>query len=126
LLLIGGIVDFGRAMYTQNVMTNAAREGARVAALGYPGSDITGRVDDAMFGFATGGYTVQWGHVPPPPNAAMIPGDGCPSAPKPGDRQRVVVTATPSGFDYIILGLVPGFSNVAPTLSSQAEMRCAG
>ena len=31
ILLIGGIVDFGRAYYTQIMLTNAAREGARAA-----------------------------------------------------------------------------------------------
>lgn len=33
LLLAFGIVDFGRAMYYQNEITNAAREGARIAIL---------------------------------------------------------------------------------------------
>jgi hypothetical protein len=32
-LLIFGIVDFGRAMFYQNEITNAAREGARIAIL---------------------------------------------------------------------------------------------
>lgn len=32
-LLMFGIVDFGRAMYYQNEITNAAREGARIAIL---------------------------------------------------------------------------------------------
>ena len=35
LLLVGGIVDFGRFFYTQNIVVNAAREGARSRALGY-------------------------------------------------------------------------------------------
>ena len=29
LLVVGGIVDFGRLLFTQNIVTNAAREGAR-------------------------------------------------------------------------------------------------
>ena len=33
LLLIFGMVDFGRAMYTKNTLTNAARSGARAAAV---------------------------------------------------------------------------------------------
>lgn len=33
-LLAFGIIDFGRAMYYQNEITNAAREGARIAILG--------------------------------------------------------------------------------------------
>ena len=38
LLVIGGIVDFGRFFYTQIQVTNAAREGARVAVV-TPGPD---------------------------------------------------------------------------------------
>lgn len=33
LVLIFGMVDFGRAMYTKNTLNNAARSGARVAAV---------------------------------------------------------------------------------------------
>ena len=33
ILLIGGIVDFGRAMYTEVMLTNASREGARTAII---------------------------------------------------------------------------------------------
>ena len=33
LLLIFGLIDFGRAMYTKNTLNNAARAGARVAAV---------------------------------------------------------------------------------------------
>ena len=36
LLLIFGMVDFGRAMYTKNTLTNAARSGARAAAVTSP------------------------------------------------------------------------------------------
>jgi len=36
LLLVFGIVDFGRAINTQITLTQAAREGARLAALGQP------------------------------------------------------------------------------------------
>ena len=33
ILLVGGIIDFGRAFMTQVVVTNAAREGTRVAVV---------------------------------------------------------------------------------------------
>src|SRR5579859_1395033 len=36
LLLIFGIIDFGRALNAQITLTQAAREGARMAALGEP------------------------------------------------------------------------------------------
>ena len=36
LLLVFGIIDFGRGINTQITLTQAAREGARLAALGQP------------------------------------------------------------------------------------------
>lgn len=45
LLLMCGIVDFGRALHAQVVLTQAAREGARLAALGEP--DTVARTLDA-------------------------------------------------------------------------------
>lgn len=45
LLLMCGIVDFGRALHEQIVLTQAAREGARLAALSEP--DTVARTRDA-------------------------------------------------------------------------------
>jgi Flp pilus assembly protein TadG len=45
LLVLCGIVDFGRALHAQVVLTQAAREGARLAALGEP--DASTRTLDA-------------------------------------------------------------------------------
>jgi len=45
LLVFGGIVDFGLLLQRQQVVTNAAREGARLAVLpGYTGADVQARV----------------------------------------------------------------------------------
>jgi Flp pilus assembly protein TadG len=45
LLVFGGIIDFGMLLQRQQVVTNAAREGARLAVLpGYTTSDIQARV----------------------------------------------------------------------------------
>jgi Flp pilus assembly protein TadG len=45
LILIAGIVDFGFLLQSFQVVTNAAREGARIGVLpGYNTSDIQGRV----------------------------------------------------------------------------------
>ena len=44
LLVFGGIVDFGLLLQRQQVITNAAREGARLAVLpGYAIADVDGR-----------------------------------------------------------------------------------
>ncbi|MEO5823186.1 MAG: TadE/TadG family type IV pilus assembly protein [Vicinamibacteraceae bacterium] len=45
LLVFGGIVDFGLLLQRQQVITNAAREGARIAVLpGYTSGDVQARV----------------------------------------------------------------------------------
>ena len=66
LLILAGIFDFGFLFRSWEVVTNAAREGARVGVLpGYDcevGSpDIQSRVDQYMLasGFALGDYTVE-------------------------------------------------------------------
>ncbi len=42
LLLVFGIIDFGRALNAQITLTQAAREGARLEALGDPSADRPG------------------------------------------------------------------------------------
>src|SRR5262245_36628295 len=49
LLLVLGIVDFGFMFQRLEVVTNAAREGARIAVLpGYDTDDVIGRVTNYM------------------------------------------------------------------------------
>jgi len=47
LLLIFGIVDFGRALNAQITLTQAAREGARLASLGVPSATVISRTQAA-------------------------------------------------------------------------------
>jgi Flp pilus assembly protein TadG len=116
LLVVGGIVDFGRAAFTQNVVTNAAREGARMRALGYTTGEATTRMNQAMVGsnvaFTPNYWLVQASGVP----QANTP---CPTSPLVTDRQRVRVTVT--NFSWIFPIPVS-----TPTLTSEAEMRCGG
>jgi Flp pilus assembly protein TadG len=49
LLLIFGIIDFGRAINDQITLTQAAREGARLASLGYSTSAVTTRAQSAAY-----------------------------------------------------------------------------
>jgi Flp pilus assembly protein TadG len=44
LLILFGIIDFGRALNAQITLTGAAREGVRLAALGYSNAAIQARV----------------------------------------------------------------------------------
>jgi Flp pilus assembly protein TadG len=66
LMLVAGIFDFGFAFRNWEVVTNAAREGARVGVLpAYtcaPGGAVTTRIDDYMAGAGitdTSAYSVQ-------------------------------------------------------------------
>jgi Flp pilus assembly protein TadG len=67
-----GIIEFGRVFYFQQVMTNAAREGARAAATGFE-SYITAadRVLDPA-------------GIPSPPTATSCDSEGNPSTPASG------------------------------------------
>jgi Flp pilus assembly protein TadG len=47
LLLVFGIIDFGRALNAQLTLTQAAREGVRLAALGYSAAEVQARADAA-------------------------------------------------------------------------------
>jgi len=47
-LIVFGITEFGRALMTTNILTQAAREGARVAAVGADSTDAVDRVTDVL------------------------------------------------------------------------------
>jgi Flp pilus assembly protein TadG len=47
LLVVFGIIDFGRALNAQITLTQAAREGARLAAVGQPAAAVVARTQAA-------------------------------------------------------------------------------
>ena len=56
LLVMVGIMDFGLLFQRYEVLTNAAREGARVAVLpGYNAADVTNRVNQYLLGTTLSG-----------------------------------------------------------------------
>jgi Flp pilus assembly protein TadG len=62
LLILFGIIDFGRALWTTNVLHTAAREGARVMAITAEGdtTDVIQRINEVL---ATAGITPEAGDV---------------------------------------------------------------
>lgn len=97
LLIVFGIIDFGRMLNAQITLTEAAREGARAVALD---SDPEPRV--AMAAQGLGGLDVV--------DISLDPEEGCGSSPSPDDDARVTVTYT---FSFItpvgaLAGLVSG------------------
>ena len=101
LLVLGGIIDFGRAFTTQMAVTQAAREGARMVALNYSAGDVNGD------GFVA----------------------GCPARGTTITTQASSVRVENS-FSFLILDSVMNLfgGGLAPTLtlSSTGSMRCMG
>jgi hypothetical protein len=109
LFLVMGVIDFGRAMHAQITITQAAREGVRVAALKQP--DPVSRTEDAAVGLDGIGVGV----------------DACPATPTPGTDAEVEVTYT---FTFVtpiggLAGLFGGGGFGSPiVLSAKGVMPC--
>ncbi|MGO4596688.1 TadE/TadG family type IV pilus assembly protein [Terrabacter sp. 2RAF25] len=111
-LVIAGIVDFGRAFFTQIQVTNAAREGARAAVVMVSNSDVITRATNAAAGVPGVGANVV---------AACTSGSTT--------NASVQVTAP---FEWILLG--PAMSLIGKSIgggnvtviSSTGVMRCGG
>ncbi len=110
LLLVFGIIDFGRALNAQVTLTQAAREGARLAALNQP--NVVSRTQAAATGLSPVTVTVT---------------SSCPT----GAGQGVdAVVRTSYSFSFVtpvgaVAGLFGGSGFGSPiTLSAQGEMPC--
>lgn len=118
LLVLFGLVDFGRAFNAQMQVTQAAREGVRVKALFGTDADASNRVAKA-----TGGLS-----APLPAITASTP---CAAGDTVNDAKVTVSYQfhflTPLGPVARLIGAssLPGVGDVK-TLSSQGVMRCAG
>ena len=112
LVLVMGIVDFGRALHAQITLTQAAREGVRVAALKQP--DPVGRTENAAVGLNSGiGVSVT----------------ACSTPATPGSDAEVEATYT---FEFVtpvggLAGMFGGAGFGSPiTLSAKGVMPCEG
>lgn len=109
LLLVFGIIDFGRALSAQITLTQAAREGARLTALGQP--NVVSRTQAAAVGLSPVAVTV----TPCPAGAG-------PSANAVVAAHYLFSFITPVG---AIAGLVGGGGFGSPvTLTAQGVMPC--
>jgi Flp pilus assembly protein TadG len=111
LLLVCGIIDLGRMINIEIMLSGAAREGARWAALNQPG--VAARVTQAAPGL-----------VPPPATTVTA----CPVDSAVGANAVVVVTSTYTpvtpvvSLSHLFGGAFPG----TVTLTGQGVMRCGG
>jgi hypothetical protein len=113
LLVIGGVIDFGRALYTKVIITNAAREGARAAVSSSATlADITDRAKASTPGWTTPTFTV--------PSSAKLCNAGEPQA----------IMVANYNFEWLILKpalRLVGASDALPdVLSAKAVMKCGG
>ena len=113
LLIAVGIFDFGRAYQTWQILTNAAREGARVAVLSSSTEGgVTGRVrssmqDGQLSKYGTASVTVN--------RSATITVNGAPVS-----ASKVTVDYP---FDFMVLQPVARLISPATTLGAPLTMR---
>lgn len=108
LLVLAGIVDFGRFFFTEIQLANAAREGARAAVVSEVGVDVTPRVLAAA----------------PAVTGLMVDVEPCAGA----DGDATVTAAQPD-FEWILLEPALnlfGAGTALPEATSTAVMRCGG
>jgi Flp pilus assembly protein TadG len=105
LVIVFGIIAFGRAYNAKTELTGAVREGARAAALRLPPATVVQKVIDAAPGL---GLT-----------AASVTAGTCAA----GDvTSNVTVTATYTLTNFVI----PGIASGDKTFTSTGVMRCGG
>ncbi len=112
LLIVFGIIDFGRMWNMQIALTQAAREGVRVLALNGTSGDATTRTEAAAF----------------PVTGISVSTTVCPTVPASTDRARITATRT---YNYItpvsgILNIMGLPALATPTITGKGEMRCNG
>jgi len=123
LVLIFGLVDFGRAFYTWLIVTEAAREGARAAAVQSDASTVNAKIY-ASFCSQTG--------TPPPASSCSI--DDSPSVFQitptniQGPRGQEVTIDIAYTFTFVtpisgLLQMIGGSSLATPTISAHSAMR---
>ena len=102
LLLLCGIIDFGRAYNARNTLSHAARESVRVWALGGTAEETTRAANDAAVGLTI----------------TQVSPTGCTF----GDSTTVTVTASFTFITPIIANFAPGLSS----FTTRGVMRCGG
>lgn len=118
LLVIGGIVDFGLLFQRYEVITNAAREGARIAVL-------PGYTDDSVVASRVAAY-VQEGLD----DADAAPTTAVTRNVAVGGGVNAVRVEVSLPYDYIILGPIMGLFGgggdgwTTITLTARSTMRC--
>lgn len=118
-MIVLGIIEFGRAMMVSNMVTNAAREGARLAILdGTTNSDVNSAITD----FLTASLGVSAANVNVTINCTPAP-----SNPDPGDQienciSRDLIEITVE-VPFNTVSLLPGNFLAGKNLVGKSSMR---
>lgn len=109
LLLIFALVDFGRAFHTWLVVTNSAREGARVGAVQGDTGEIQSRINDSMASLDTSRLSITLTNAE-------------------GDRGDQVEVDLVYDFEFVtpiggLVSIVSGGTMSSPDISAHASMR---
>ena len=116
LVLLFAIVDFGRGFYTWMLLTNAAREGARVAAVQSDSATIDQRIHDS--------YSDNY-----PSNGGLDPSKlAIVKSNVQGPRGEAVEIDLTYQFEFVtpignMLNILSGGSLTAPDISAHSSMR---
>lgn len=105
LLVVFGITEFGRALMTVNVLAAAAREGARVAAVGGDSTAVVTRVMDVL----------DAANITPAPGGITITGP---------DANKAITVRVESNFDVLSAKILPMQGTIL--LSGTTVMRFEG
>jgi Flp pilus assembly protein TadG len=116
LLMLFAMVDFGRGFYTWLVVTNAAREGARMAAVQNDAATVNGRIYDS---FCTS-YPSDCSLDPTQLTITKTNIQGARGTPVVIDLSFNFQYVTPVG---AILNLVSGGTLATPTITAHSSMR---
>ena len=117
MLIVMGMVEFGRAYFSWIIITNGAREGARVAAVGGDADEVTIRVTSAISGLNVAGAPSGCPTPPAVQRAWCIDTDNLQG--DPGDPVTVEVR-------YNFVSIVPGMGILTGpiiTLWAESTMR---
>jgi Flp pilus assembly protein TadG len=113
LLIVLGIIEFGFVFREYEIVTNAAREGARIAILpSYGTADVTARVDDYL---TTAGLD--------PLRATVTPGVGTPTAVGGMCMSLVPVTVEYTHPVPFLSGIMSYFGSTFGTMTLRATSR---
>ena len=128
LLVIGGIIDLSRMYMGEILVTNAARDGARMAATqAYTSTDVSTQATKAANGITP--YVAPSITVTTWPTTSAPAKTSCQVDTSPGSSAASVakVTVTANNFQWLTLNVIPrlvGGNIAAPTISATASMQC--